>query len=92
MASEKLRDISGYLDREAPSSYGKFELPEDNPVAAIVDGETVTIPAGFKALLVQPRHCGDYYAELSGIGAKAATGETRVEAVKGVIALAGASV
>lgn len=48
------------------SSYGEHFLnAETGALVSVADCE-IYIPAGFDVLIVQPRSCGDFYAELSG--------------------------
>lgn len=55
-----------------------------------VDGEEVFFPVGLRRLEVQPRLCGDHYAELySMTRCVSAVGKTRPEAIKAAIAKIG---
>jgi hypothetical protein len=85
LASEP-KDISYYLTPQDGAAFGSYEMPRDGALAVMVDDEVIVLPAMDRKLIVQPRQCGDYYAELTGIGAKCATAATRVEAVNAVLA------
>ena len=86
-ATQQPRDISSYLEpsSDTPSSFGKYSLPPSKAITVIVDDELVELPAGFNALLVQPRKCGDFYAEFEGPRSRAAIGATRLAAIRNLI-------
>ena len=85
MAKEhQARDISENLmppPELMSASYGEFHLNENTDTLVSVDGEEILIPNGFTKILVQPRRCGDFYAELVGKRGFSAFDENRANAV-----------
>lgn len=70
-------------------SYGSYNLNSQVARLVSIEGVEVIIPAGFNRLLLQPRQCGDFYAELEGRPRSFGHhGPTRAAAIKGVAAKA----
>lgn len=67
------------------SSYGELYLNADAATLISVDGVELLVPEGFNKLLLQPRKCGDFYAELDGPISVASFAKTRPDAIRAAI-------
>lgn len=72
---------------DSDSSYARIGLNPKTGSLIDLDGVELHFPATCKAVLIQPRACGDYYAEIEGVGfGLSAIGSTTHEAARNVIA------
>lgn len=86
MANAPARDYSFVqVLTDSNSSYARFALNHAEGTLISIDGEELAFPKGCKAVLIQPRKCGDYYAEIEGVGfSRSAIGESIHEAARAV--------
>lgn len=81
-----LRD-RGCQNGGGSSVSGRYSHNGDTPFLIDIDGQQVGLPVGCKAVEVAPRMCGDFYAEVRGVGFYVSgTGESPASAMQSAIA------